>query len=207
MKILSPRPTLQASFVHNPTYIYPQGYILDTDRYHFLTGDAPAYVVHSTALASDWSAVMSAGPFNLAPGGSVQVWFALLGGSSLADLKVNADVAQALWNGHWGATTGVPENETAGSPARVALRASPNPFRRATGLQFDVAQTGAVRLRIFDVEGRQVTTLVNGIMESGRHNVLWDGRDQSGRVLASGIYYARLETDAEAVARKILLLR
>lgn len=78
IKALSPLPASQASFIHNPTYIYPQGYILDSDRFHFLSGDVPAYVVHSTPLPSDWSSVLSAGPFELAPGASVQVWFALL---------------------------------------------------------------------------------------------------------------------------------
>lgn len=106
IKALSHRPAAQMSFIHNPTYVTSFGDMIDADRFHFLSGDDPAYVVQAPTAVSDWSSVMSAGPFDLAPGDSVQVWFAILAGGTLGDLEAGADAAQARWDSTWG--TGCP---------------------------------------------------------------------------------------------------
>ena len=71
----------------------------------------------------------------------------------------------------------------------------PNPFRPETGttIDFSLESTSTVRLVLFDVNGRTVRTLMEGTRAAGEHTLQWDGRDGSGRLLASGTYLCRLE--------------
>lgn len=84
--------------------------------------------------------------------------------------------------------------------------ARPNPAHGSTVLGFTLAQPGAVRLAIYDVSGRVVRTLVDGSRLAGAHQIAWDGRDEQGRRLPSGIYSYRAETGAMAQSRKLILL-
>jgi flagellar hook assembly protein FlgD len=62
-------------------------------------------------------------------------------------------------------------------------------------------------LRVYDVSGRLVRTLVDGRVEAGRHEVAWDGRDQGGRRTASGVYFYRLQGADREMTRKAVRLR
>ena len=103
------------------------------------------------------------------------------------------------------------------SPSQVAERALPtafmlapnvpNPFNPRTALRFSTAEAGAVRLVVYDVNGRWVCTLVDGDRAAGRHAVVWDGRDHAGRAMASGVYIARLATRHGVLARRLTLVR
>lgn len=84
----------------------------------------------------------------------------------------------------------------------TVLKAYPNPFNPATRIRFDLEKRGNVKVEVFDLQGRLVQTLVNGMQESGRHEVLFDG---SAR--ASGTYFVRLHSPFATQAEKILLLR
>lgn len=64
-----------------------------------------------------------------------------------------------------------------------------------------------VSLAIYDVRGRLVRTLVEGKLEAGRHSVVWDGKDTSGRAVASGIYFTTLQTNDAIYTRKMSVLR
>ncbi|MBK7045144.1 MAG: hypothetical protein IPH48_01170 [bacterium] len=93
-------------------------------------------------------------------------------------------------------------------PAVTAVRdITPNPFNPATRIAFDLAHSGPVRLEIFDVRGRLVRRLVSSALEAGRHEVLWDGRDDQGVGAASGTYVARLRAAEVTVSRKMQLLK
>ncbi|MBA4377716.1 MAG: hypothetical protein C0395_03540 [Gemmatimonas sp.] len=89
------------------------------------------------------------------------------------------------------ALTGAPEG---GTPAAYALRgAAPNPFNPSTTLSYEVpAGGGDVRLDLLDARGRIVRTLVAERRAEGRHEAAWNGRDDAGRRLPSGVYFARL---------------
>ena len=84
--------------------------------------------------------------------------------------------------------SGVPD----GGPAKPALSASPNPFRAATRLKLRLDASEPVRLSIVDVQGREVTVLVNRVLPAGEHAWSWDGRDARGRSRPAGHYYLRL---------------
>jgi hypothetical protein len=84
----------------------------------------------------------------------------------------------------------------------------PNPFNPTTTIRFGVAQQGRVTLRIYDVRGALVRTLVDDVREAGvEHRVRWDGRDDRGRSVASGVYFLRLEAQGFFETRKMVLLR
>jgi len=84
----------------------------------------------------------------------------------------------------------------------------PNPFNPVTNVQYSVPRDANVELAIYDVAGRLVRTLVTEPAHSaGRHTVRWDGRDDDGRAIAAGVYFARLIVDAESTASKMVLLK
>ena len=71
----------------------------------------------------------------------------------------------------------------------------PNPFYDETRLGFDLPVAGRIRLRVVDVRGRLVRVLADGRHPAGPGSVVWDGRDQDGAVVSSGVYFVRLETE------------
>jgi len=83
----------------------------------------------------------------------------------------------------------------------------PNPFNPKTTLHFDLPSAGVASLRIYDATGRLVTTLVDGALAAGHHELIWDGRDGSGHRVSSGVYFSSLEFGAEARTKKLLLLK
>ncbi|HUU28639.1 MAG TPA: choice-of-anchor D domain-containing protein [archaeon] len=86
----------------------------------------------------------------------------------------------------------------------------PNPFNPSTSISFCVpenAGTVNVLLRVFDLRGAQVRTLAEGERAPGSYTVFWDGRDEQGRMLSSGIYFYRLQAGEFTRIRKMVLLK
>ncbi len=83
----------------------------------------------------------------------------------------------------------------------------PNPFNPVTRIEFEVAVTGRGALRVYNVAGRLVTTLREAVFEPGSYEATWDGTDDSGERVASGVYMLRLEVEggASASAKAVLL--
>ena len=84
---------------------------------------------------------------------------------------------------------------------------APNPFRLDTRLRFALAEPGRVEIRLFDAGGRAVRTLAAGTWEAGEHSVVWDGRDESGRAVSSGTYFARLSAGGRTTERRVVRIR
>jgi hypothetical protein len=104
------------------------------------------------------------------------------------------------------AITGMPEGPVAVSRFTVM----PNPFTGSTDLSFSLsprASAGAVRLTMVDVAGRRVRTLVDGRMNPGTQLLRWNGADDLGRALPSGIYFSKLQTTEGSKTRKVILTR
>ncbi|HVP58789.1 MAG TPA: FG-GAP-like repeat-containing protein [bacterium] len=93
---------------------------------------------------------------------------------------------------------------TPGGPVRL-YQNSPNPFSPVTAIRFELARPDYVQLTIYDVAGRLVRSLVDGTSEAGSHSVAWDGSDDQGRQLPSGLYFYRMAT-REAVQTKPMAL-
>lgn len=83
----------------------------------------------------------------------------------------------------------------------------PNPFNPETTIRFSLPQSQPVDLAIYDLAGQTVATLARTDYPAGYHTLNWDGRDQQGRAVASGVYLYRLSTPTTTQTRKLLLLR
>lgn len=83
----------------------------------------------------------------------------------------------------------------------------PNPFNPLTTIAYDVGRKGSVALQVFDVRGRRVRTLVDGVQAAGTYRVTWDGKDERGRPAGSGVYFYRLESADGGITKKMTLLR
>ena len=93
-------------------------------------------------------------------------------------------------------------------PKRFALHPNtPNPFNPITRFSFDLPARAEITLRVYDVSGRRVRNLKDGTMKAGRHEVVWDGVNDQGRSVASGIYFYRLEAGEDMAVRKMTLIR
>jgi hypothetical protein len=83
----------------------------------------------------------------------------------------------------------------------------PNPFNPSTQLRYEVASTSHVDLDIVNVNGRRVRRLVAGVVSAGAHSARWDGRDDDGRAVSSGVYLARLRSGTTVHTTRLVLLR
>jgi hypothetical protein len=93
-------------------------------------------------------------------------------------------------------------------PADFALEQNyPNPFNPGTIIQFHLPHRAIITLKIFDVLGRELVTLVNGRMEAGSHSFTWEGATDTGVRLPSGVYFCRLATESLAMTKKLVLLK
>jgi enediyne biosynthesis protein E4 len=106
--------------------------------------------------------------------------------------------------------TAITEEHTATLPQSFTLAQNfPNPFNGSTAIRFSLPSATHIELSIFNLAGQQVTTLVSREHQAGAYTIHWDGRDDDGRKLASGVYLYRLKTgDQQQVeTRKLLWLR
>jgi flagellar hook assembly protein FlgD len=83
----------------------------------------------------------------------------------------------------------------------------PNPFNPATKIRFSLPASSHVKLDVYDIKGRKVATLVDGYRAAGNHTVIWEGRDSAGNLVASGIYFYRIEAGDLTGTKKMLLLK
>jgi photosystem II stability/assembly factor-like uncharacterized protein len=83
----------------------------------------------------------------------------------------------------------------------------PNPFNPNTVIRFTLAAKSFVRLKIYDVQGRETRQLINAEQNQGEHAVNWDGKDESGRPAGAGIYFYSIEVGKQRQTRKMALLK
>jgi hypothetical protein len=103
---------------------------------------------------------------------------------------------------------GPPAGTGDAAPLRFALRTgSPNPFRHATTLRYDLPTDGPVAIAVFDVKGRRVAQLLDGFVAAGRHAVRWDGRNARGAPVSAGVYFARVTAGSNERSVKMVVLR
>jgi hypothetical protein len=138
---------------------------------------------------------------------------------TISDWTESTDIALAdtlmHWfgpGGLWWDTTpeGIEGDGTNGSniPRAFALSQNyPNPFNPSTALRFDVPRDTHVKLVIYDIHGRKVSTLVDRQLKAGKHTVTWNGRNEYGVRISSGIYFYRLNCEEFSQTRKMVVLK
>jgi hypothetical protein len=131
-----------------------------------------------------------------------------------------ADTDNMIWLCKY---TGPDANAVAGEPVNNeqlainnVLQNSPNPFSHQTTIKYQVPQTGKISLKIYNISGQLVKTLVNeetspstpSPQGEGRvGSVVWDGRDDNGQRVSNGVYVYRLQSDSQCLSRKMILLK
>ncbi len=175
----------------------------NTEKWNYLSGG----IQTQTLTNRDISTMLSQGPFNIAPNSSVIVAFAVIGGASTSDLETNADNAQSFWDNP---PTAV-QTSTAAIPGRFSLEQNfPNPFNPSTTFKYELPQAGNVTLTIFNTLGQKVRTLVDGSRNAGLYSVMWNGKNENGEFVPSGIYFYRLAVSGKSnftQTRKMMLLK
>ena len=121
---------------------------------------------------------------------------------------VSGDYGAIMATEDGGGITALPPVRDAVSPEGFELYQNyPNPFNPGTVVSYQLSVVSDVKLRIFDVLGRQVCTLVDARQGAGRYEVRWDGRNAYGFPAASGVYFCRMEAGGVSRSLKLLLLR
>lgn len=93
-------------------------------------------------------------------------------------------------------------------PTRTVFRKPfPNPFNPRVELSFALAKGGVVRVEVYDVRGRRVKTLQDQSLPVGEHRLIWDGDDDAGVAVASGVYFARFTSPDEVITHRMALIR
>jgi flagellar hook assembly protein FlgD len=106
-----------------------------------------------------------------------------------------------------GTTTGVTDRNS-GVPKTFELANNyPNPFNPTTVIRFGVPSASDISIVVYNVLGQKVRSLANGPVAAGFHEVTWDGRDDLGTVVQSGVYFYRLETGPTAIVKKMLFVK
>ncbi len=108
--------------------------------------------------------------------------------------------------------TGEPSVGIHNAPATLAegielAQNYPNPFNPSTSIQFSLRETAEIELRIYNMLGQQVRLAVSGRRPAGSHRFVWDGRDDGGQSVVSGIYFYRLATSDQVATRRMILLK
>jgi hypothetical protein len=107
----------------------------------------------------------------------------------------------------WSDSTGVSENIPSHDPEHFGFMYDmPNPIRKNMPISYSLSHKSRVKLSVYNPAGRLLKTLVNGTESTGTHVISWNGKDNAGRKLASGVYFIRLETNQQSDTRKTVFL-
>ncbi len=166
--------------------------------YEALPGDDVLYLALTNispdaTIGADRRTVLGVGPYDIAAGASVDVQFAFVGGGSLDDIIDNAALAQ-------GFPVAVEETTQAGT--FTLHSAYPNPLSSTTTLGFSLPTAQHVKLAVYDMLGRQVATLIDGLQQAGAQSVEFDAS-----ALPSGVYFYRLDAEGAQLAERFTVMR
>lgn len=92
-------------------------------------------------------------------------------------------------------------------PSDIVVENYPNPFNPETTIRFTLDRKQKVKVSVFNILGQRMNTLIQDKLPTGTHSVLWDGRDEKGNMLASGVYFYRLKSKDSVVTGKMLFLK
>jgi hypothetical protein len=172
-------------------------------------GVATVIVLYSTDAGATWSHWLGSGPL-VSPTGDLD-WPGAPGSDEAlmkvicfdAALNAAADVTDGIFVLDLGTGAGdglLPSALTVG-------RNVPNPFNPRTEIVFSLPRDGRASLKVFDLAGRLVRTLIDGDLSAGEHVAVWNGETDAGERAASGVYFYRVDAGPETATRKMLLVK
>jgi hypothetical protein len=104
-------------------------------------------------------------------------------------------------------TTGVSGDETACDRLLLLERNHPNPFSSTTTIRYEIPEAGSVTVKVYDVCGRWVRTIVSGRRPAGTHETIWDGKNDSGEELAAGVYFCTASCGGRTATTRMVIVR
>jgi hypothetical protein len=169
--------------------------------------------VRSTANLTTWSSApespgdlrnqINAGPFDLAAGDSFKVFYAMLAADNLNELMTVATTVKNIFT-----KTDIKDEYQPIVPAKFALYQNyPNPFNPITKIRYGLPKECDVKLAVFDIHGELVRWIVVKNQQPGYYEVIWDGRNNAGQMVASGIYLYRIQAATYVKTQKMVLLK
>ncbi len=124
---------------------------------------------------------------------------------------VLVDARNTKWFSTWGGISAYADDMSGIGerfhPSMVSLSTFPNPFNPSVTIEFTLPESGPASLEIYSLSGQRIRTLFSGKMNVGGHALVWDGREEHGRTVSSGVYFARITAGACSTVKKMLLLR
>ncbi len=152
----------------------------------------------------DWYMVIARQIASLDAFSSESMTIAMVASGSLEELRMAAELAIEAYMGVLDA-----DEERALLPREIEMKQNfPNPFNPTTTINYVLPAAQTVLLNVYNVTGQKVRILFEGSAQAGENSVVWDGRDDSNRAVASGIYFYRLRTEnGEVITRKMALLK
>jgi hypothetical protein len=125
---------------------------------------------------------------------------------------VRARDAQSQWSPFSNRAVAVVQtqsvNEEPALPTSLTLNQNyPNPFNPTTNISFDVPTRTHVELNVYDLTGAKVAVLLNSDFVPGKYDINFNGQDESGKILSSGVYFYRLKTDNQTITKKMVLMK
>jgi hypothetical protein len=83
----------------------------------------------------------------------------------------------------------------------------PNPFNPQTTISFSLAKSEQVSIEIFNIKGQKVKTVLDQLLTDGQHEVVWDGKNQYGKSVSSGVYFYRMQTTDYQAMKKMIMIK
>jgi uncharacterized membrane-anchored protein len=103
--------------------------------------------------------------------------------------------------------SGNTSSETASGEPYIQVQSYPNPFNPQTEIAYSLPENSYVKLTIYNIQGQKVATLLDEYQSAGTKSVIWDGCDESGDPVASGVYLYRIEAGSQTVTNRMVLLK
>ena len=148
---------------------------------------------------------MAMGPIDLTPGDTQTVAFALIAGVEFADISQAASQAHANYANNM--IVSVDDNNEQPISAFTLSQNYPNPFNPSTRIEYTLPRRSTVVITIHNLLGQTVCQLYDGVQSAGKHFIEWNGTDDKGNEVASGVYFYRMKTDQRLESKKMLLLK
>jgi DNA/RNA endonuclease YhcR with UshA esterase domain len=187
------------------------GKMVDSNKYEYISTFRTANTYSDLGAPDDYSIFSSIGPYTIAAGDTNGGAFAIVVGNSMAELLANARLAQKVgveeFKTNMQILTGVGEQPEQLPTAFALDQNYPNPFNPATTIRFALPNNAPVRMSVYDILGREVRTLMNADLNAGFHQVVWDGKNNAGTSVSSGVYIYRIEAGSFISTKKMMLMK
>jgi len=143
--------------------------------------------------------ILSAGPYSIPVGESITVAFAFIGGYTLSDIQQSAQAAVERWQF---ISNAIFDESIPFQKAFKLFQNYPNPFNSFTILNFQLPFDDHVRIKIYDMLGKEVTTIVDEKLSAGIYRKVWDASN-----LPSGVYFYKMQSESFKDTKRLILIK